>query len=757
MNEKGGADAPAIASMWGGLKHGVSHAVLFWAALAVPAALAADATAQTADTPAGTTDRAQAAAPGADTPPGDAEGAVPAAGQEPLVLDVLRVGGTPQSRYDSRETDVAGRLNRDITEIPRTIDVAPEQLLQDQHAREMEEVYRYFPNVVNNDGYGGTREDYIIRGFRRRDDIYRNGVRLKTNSRIDPSTVESIQVIKGPVADIGQMTPGGLVNITTKKPSWTARNRLEANVDSHGERQTMFDSTGPLSESFAYRIVGSAESSETFRDDTLVQRQFLAPSLSWVGESGASATLGYEYSHDKRPVDRGLITYPTAGGQRSVVDVDPSTRYDASFTNRDSTYHQGELDVSVPLSSDGWALEGKLFFNNERTDEIHTEVRGIQSNGLLVRRVEGNDDRDLKTFFGRLQARGEFDAPLPVKVATGFEYRRQTESWINYVGANQVGGTVSDPQSWRLVDTSDEPTGMTARRVEQTDFGPFVQTELTLLPTLTLTLGARYEFTKGSARVENLLGSGTTAGSYPVDRNLTKSAGVMWKAFENVSFFANYADTFQPHNFYNGDTEVFPAEEGRQYEVGTKINLMDDRLFLTAAVFDIKQSNVVESVNGEPVLTGGQRSRGAELSVVANPVEGWNIRAAVGYVDAEIDSADAAIDGNRPTNVPTHNASLWTSYEFKDPSSPLVGLGLGLGVTLVGDRYGDAQHSFELGSYTLLDVGAWYYVPVGDRQIRLDFGVKNVTDEEYLIASGGTYRVSVGAPRTVYGGVSVEF
>ena len=739
---KGRMHPPEAGSVWGGLKGGASHAVLLWAiALTGPVALAGDAAAQTA---------------GATAAPSKA-GTAQADGEAPVVLDTLMVGGTPQARYDSRQTDVGGRLSSDITEIPRTIDVVPEQLLQDQHAREMEEVYRYFPNVVNNDGYGGTREDYIIRGFRRRDDVYRNGVRLKSNSRIDPSTIESIQIIKGPVSDIGQMTPGGLVNITTKKPSWKARNHLEVNVDSHGERQTMFDSTGPLSENFAYRIVGSAESSNSFRDDTLVQRQFFAPTMSWVGSSGASVTVGYEFSKDKRPLDRGFITYPAGGSLRSVADVSRSTRYDADFTKRDSTYHQAEADISIPLHSDKWTLEGKLFYNHERTDEIHTEVRSIRSNGLLVRRVEGNDDRNLDTFFGRLQTKGEVEALLPVKLATGIEYRTQKESWINYVGADQVGGTVSNPASWQLTDNSARPTARTARRVEQTDFGPFIQADISLLPTVTLTLGARYELSKGSARVENLLGRGTTVGSYPVDRNLTKTAGVMWKAFEEVSFFANYADTFQPHNFYNGDTQVFPAEKGRQYEVGSKVNLMGERLFMTASLFDIKQSNVVESVNGVAVLTGGQKSRGAELSVVGNPAEGWNIRAAVGYVDAELESADRSIDGNRPTNVPTHNASLWSSYEFKDPSSPLVGLGFGAGATLVGNRYGDAQHTFELGSYTLIDAGAWYYIPVGEKKIRLDLGVKNLTDKSYLTASGGTYRVSVGAPRTVYGGISLDF
>lgn len=674
-----------------------------------------------------------------------------------IILDAIQVQGTAQSRYDSRHTDIGGRLTDDITEIPRSIDVIPEQLLQDQHAREMDEVYRYFPNVVNNDGYGGTREDYIIRGFRRRDDVYRNGVRLKSNSRIDPATVESIQIFKGPVSDIGQMTPGGLVNITTKKPSWTSRNHSEINFDEHGERQGMFDSTGAMSEEWAYRIVGSTENSQTFRDDTTIQRQFIAPTLTWVGANDATVTIGYEYNRDERPLDRGTITTATSSGARVVADPGRSVRYDTPFSSRDSRAHLGEVDASVPVGYGDWRIEGKLFYSNEQTNEIHSEVRSVLANGALVRRVEGNEDRDLSTFFSRLQAKGGFNAGLPIRVATGVEYRYQEESWINFVGANQTVGTVLNPMSGRLVNDS-ATASRSHRRVEQADFGPFIQADIDLLPTLTLTLGARYEYFRGSAVVRNLQNGSVTSGSYPTDQKLTKTAGLMWKATENVSLYASYADTFQPHNFYNGDTTVFPAEEGRQYEIGTKINLMGERVFLTGAVFDIEQENVVELVNGVARLTGGQTSRGFEVAMVGNPAEGWNIRAAFGYVDAEYVSHDSAIDGNRPTNVPTHNASLWSSYEFKAAAGILNGLGLGAGVTLVGDRYGDAEHTFNLGSYTLVDLGAWYYVPIGkDRQVRFDIGVKNVTDEDYLTASGGSYRVAVGSPRTFYGGISVDF
>lgn len=83
---------------------------------------------------------------------------------------------------------------------------------------------------------------------------------------------------------------------------------------------------------------------------------------------------------------------------------------------------------------------------------------------------------------------------------------------------------------------------------------------------------------------------------------------------------------------------------------------------------------------------------------------------------------------------------------------------MGGGITYASNRYGDNTHSFDIGDYTVLDAGVWYYLPLhsGERW-RFDLGVKNLTDEEYYTASGGNYRISVGAPRTVFGGVKLEF
>jgi len=680
-----------------------------------------------------------------------------------LQLDPVYVVGTKQSRYDSRDAETGGLIAKDVTDIPRTVEIIPEQLLLDQQAREMEDVYRLSPNVVTVDGYGGSREDYLIRGFRRRDDIYRNGVRMKTNTRVDPGTVDNIQILKGPAAEIGQMSPGGLINVITKKPEFEASHTAEVNVDEHGTRQVAADLTGPVNDArtLAFRVNAAAEDSENFRKSE-IERQFLASALTWEGDSGARVALNHEYGHDERPVDRGHITRSITGGLREVVGVSPETRYDnPDFNKRDASYHILELDTSIPLGDSDWSIDNKLFYSRETSEDLRVEVTNVNAAGVLTRQVQGNRDRTLSTQFARTQLTGDVDIGIPSTLAAGLEYRRQDEDWVNFSGTAQTGGTIYNPSSYTVIDNSESATNSRlATDVKQVAYGPFAQTDLEVIPDVTLTLGARYEFFDSEYDRVNLLTNAASGANPEKDGHLSKTAGLVWKPQRDLSLYASYAETFQSQNIYGGNSTVvvLAPEEGRQYEIGAKWSGLDGRLLLTGALFDIKQENVVETVNGNPVLTGGQRSRGAEFSAIANPFQGFNLRGGIGLVDAEIVSESATTDGNRPTNTPPVTASLWASYEFQQPDSPVKGLGFGAGAYYVGKRYGDSENTWDIGDYTLFDVGAWYYLPwAKENRLRFDLGVKNITDEEYYTASGGTYRVAVGSPRTVFAGIRAEF
>ncbi|MGY6565382.1 MAG: TonB-dependent siderophore receptor [Halomonadaceae bacterium] len=682
-------------------------------------------------------------------------------------LDTVTIYGTLPSRYEGRYADTALRIPKDIAEVPRTIDVIPEQFLLDQQAREMADAFRLSPNMVVGDGYGGSREHTLIRGFNRNDNIYRNGVPSGNASRVDPATIDNVQIIKGPVADIGRMSPGGIVNIETKQPQFQREHSVSTTFDEHGQRRGVFDLTGPVgnSQNLAYRITGAAEDSDTFRDTT-VDRQFLSSSLLWQGDSGVRIGVNHEYTRDRRDIDRGLITVPTGDSRREIADVPFDTRYDANIPNeRDSKAHLVELNVTIPLVNPAWEIDNKLFYSRETSEDIKAEVASVgPDSGLpddvLARRVINNRDQEIVHRFARSQLIGEIDTAIPMRLATGVEYREYNQEWKNFSGNIQAGGTVSNPDSFSLVNDIGTPSRAQFSDASIKSYGVFSATEFSLTDTLTLDLGLRYERFENDYHNENLLTGVTTDLDSGRMNKLTKGLGLVWETTPGLNLYISYADTFEPQNIFFGDQRVIEQNpsEGRQVEAGMKWRSADNRYFITGAIFDIREDNVVEFVNGEPVPTGGITSKGAEVSVAANPIDGFNVRGGVGVLDAEIDSDNDATDGNRPRNVPKTTASLWASYEFQNPESALRGLGIGSGITYASNRYGDNTHSFELGDYTILDTGLWYYLPVGNgNRLRFDLGVKNVTDEEYIVASGGNTRISVGNPRTFFGGIRFEF
>lgn len=692
--------------------------------------------------------------------------------EERQSLDTVTVYGTLPTRYESRYADSSMRLPKDIIDVPRTIDVIPEQFLLDQQAREMADAFRLSPNVVVGDGYGGTREQALIRGFDRNDNFYRNGVPFSHEGRIDPATIDNIQLIKGPVADIGRMSPGGIVNIETKQPQFQREHSISTTFDEHGQRRGAVDLTGPVgdSQNLAYRITGSLEDSETFRD-TSVDRQFLSSALLWQGDSGVQVGFNHEYSRDRREIDRGLITVPYGDSQRRLADVPFDTRFDGNIPNeRDHEYHLAELDVVIPLADPAWEIDSKIFYSRATSEDLRAEVISVGDDSeTLSRRVGANQDGVRTYKFARSQLIGEIDAAIPIRVATGVEYREFSHEW-RYLGGNpQVGGTVSSPDSFTLINDLDSPSSDQFYDVSQKSHGVFSATEFSLTDTMTLDLGLRYEISENSYHSDNHLTGSTNDIDSGSSSKLTKGLGLVWETMPGLNLYLSYADTFEPQNIYVGNQEVFEQDprEGQQVETGIKWSSADNRYFITGAIFDLREDNVVENINGEPVPTGGIRSQGIEISMAANPIDGFNLRGAIGLLDAEIVSDNDATNGNQPRNVPDTTASLWASYEFQNPESALRGLGIGSGITYASNRYGDNGHrnnsgetlrGFELGDYTVVDAGLWYYLPVGSGdRLRFDLGVKNVTDEEYIVASGGNTRISVGDPRTFYSGIRFEF
>ena len=239
------------------------------------------------------------------------------------------------------------------------------------------------------------------------------------------------------------------------------------------------------------------------------------------------------------------------------------------------------------------------------------------------------------------------------------------------------------------------------------------------------------------------------------------NAGLIFQPITNVSIYTSYSEAFEPNdqsvNTLTGETENIDPTTSEQYELGVKTSLLDNDLTFNLAYFDITRENVAsgtDSLTGVTLVNGEERSKGVEFDANLRISDNLNLLFAYAYIDAEIKGGDN--NGNRVFGIPKHSASVWGSYQLNQ--GDLNGLGVAGGAVYRGKAFVDSANTFELDSYTTFDITTFYTTSVAkDKTLRLQLGVKNLTDKQYYVASNNSLDIGVGRPRTFFGSIAVEF
>ena len=670
-------------------------------------------------------------------------------------VDVIRVVGTPPERYQTESSDALTGFDVPYLDLPRSVEVIPEQILLDRKVTTLTEALQNASGVSLSDGFGGTNDDFLIRGFRR-NSVYRNGFRLGSNFRINTTNLERIEVIKGPASiTLGQVEPGGAVNIETKKPLSEPRYYVEGRGARYDSYFGLLDLSQPIDAiDGGMRLNASIEEAESFRDFTDIDRDFLSLAVTTRPFDGTRLDFTYEYRDESRPLDRGTVTLSDGEGGRFIPDLPRSRRLGEPFETFDVELNIVELGLTQELGDD-WTLEAGVFHEFSDADDFQARPLRVFPDGTLVRRADGSRNRDIDVTAGRLRLNGEFaTGPLKHQLAVGIDYRESAEDRFFAAGETRSDFNIFDPEFGNL---SPMPLVQIPASSDTREYGIYVQDYVDLSARLSALLGVRFD----EAEVESFFGP-------PVNRDvdtgfkdaISPQAGLIYRLRDNVSVYASYAEGFLPNTRTDETTgRVFDPEVSEQFEAGVKTEFNDGRIQSGIAVFDIEKENVVRVVDGVAQLVEGQSSQGIEVTTTGRLLPGLNIIGNYAFIDAEIESGPNR--GNRPRNVAKHTFNLWASYEV--PAGPLHGLGGGAGVSVFGDRFGDDANTWSLGAYELVDASLWYNIALPRAgalnlgEARLQFSVKNLTDERFFPASGGDLRVTVGQPRTYIGSIAVTF
>ena len=182
--------------------------------------------------------------------------------------------------------EVGTRTETALRDVPQSIQVIPQPVIEEQNALRLGEVLRNASGVVTTTGRAQEGDGVYIRGFGGpfNSSFLRNGVRDENGPFIiaDPVNIERVEVLKGPASVLyGELNPGGTVNIITERPLSEPSYEVEATAGNFDFYRGALDLTGPLNESGSvlYRLNAAAQITDSFIDFFDESRYLLA--LSW--------------------------------------------------------------------------------------------------------------------------------------------------------------------------------------------------------------------------------------------------------------------------------------------------------------------------------------------------------------------------------------------------------------------------------------------------------------------------------------------
>ncbi|MBC2608345.1 MULTISPECIES: ferrioxamine B receptor FoxA [Citrobacter] len=654
----------------------------------------------------------------------------------------------------------ATKLATPDLETPQSVSIITREQFEEQGATSVRQAVSYTPGVYSNQIGASNRFDYIVlRGFSdgSLDNVYLDGLKMMgdTNSHsslvVDPWFLEDIEVVRGPASVLyGRSSPGGIVALTSRKPSFDAGGEVKLFAGNNNQRGAAFDVTGALDDNdrVAARLSGMTRYADSQFGPLKEERYALMPSLTWrITDQTRLDLMAYLHcdpeggSHSGLPYDGTVV--PHYGQKISNTFYEGEDDYDKYDRRENMVGYNVEH-----LFDNGWSVRQKLRYLHTDVELNQVYAAGWLNETELNRGYSGSDEK-MSAITLDNQLDGSFDTwQVNHRVLVGIDYQDRSNNTTGYYGAfppidafNPVYGTQPDY------------INMYARekhKLRQT--GYYLQDQMSW-DRWRITLGGRYD----QVSVSNIDKINDTRSD--LDKNNFSTRAALLYLFDNgFAPYVSYSTAFTPTSFADENGNLLDPMKGKQWEAGLKYEPEGLNSQFSASVFRINQTNIATKEEPtDPYRSIGEiESEGVELEAISQLTESFRLQAAYTYTDIRYKKSSPEEQGKRAVYAPRNQASTWLSYDVK--SGPLDGLTLGSGVRYVNGIASDRLNTHTLPSYTLVDMAIGYDLTnIGIKGLSAQLNVNNLTDKRYVAACNSLSYCYFGAERSIVGSVSWKF
>ncbi len=514
----------------------------------------------------------------------------------------------------------------------------------------------------------------------------------------------------------------------------------------------------------------SYHTQNSYQDAGFRKSFFFAPSLAFQVNDRLSFNINTEI-YNGRSTNQTML-FVDRGSPLRVTNLD-ELGYDfkRSYTSNDlyidtPTYSfQGQMNY---ILSDSWTSQTVFSRSNAKSDgyysylyEVTSTVESLSggpiTDGIILGRYTSNQNSETLGTDIQQNFIGDFMiGNMRNRLVVGLDYLK-TRTINNSTGYGNQGFIYvgSNPGEFQAVAPALHEYFGTPMGTGLYDSGVLTQAGADAGIATLANPGAQFSeaeqeiFSAYASNVLNLLPELSAMASLRVDRfsndgyNQTAFSpkfGLVYQPILNkVALFANYMNGFSNvapvTELTNGNPSVraLNPEQANQFEVGTKLNLFNDRLSATLSYYDITVSDMAQRIDTDAnnyffTQDGKQTSKGFEASITASPVDGLNIVAGYSYNDSQLVAGDASFTGFRPESAgPMNLANVWASYLFTEGALENFGLGFGGNHASENKIFNRTNGTFTIDAYTILNASAFY--DAGNFRITLK--LDNIANQDY--------------------------
>ena len=513
-------------------------------------------------------------------------------------VEKIEVTGRAQQFYLDSNTRVGTKTDADIMEIPLSVQVLTHQLIADQAARDITDLYRSIAGV-SEFSYSGV----TFRGFRDDANVFYDGVRGDPFSGFSVPqlfNVERVEVLKGPAAALyGGGEPGGMINYVSRQPSFNEEKNITVTGGNFSLLGASTELTGAVTDTMAYRFGAFYEAQDSFRNNADSENiEFAGGALFALGDN-TQLTTTYDYIVQNLGGNR-LRGVPVDDDGNFLVDPSYNANEKGDYQDLEALVLQANLQHNF---NDNFTFNGTLrYLDNERDQAYHESRSWVDVNGDGVADI--NDETIQREYRKQYRANEELSLTLDFVYDTtllGLDHQllfggdwHNVETQYDYLRARYEADGVgnlnifdlnygeTDPSTYNLTDLDRD--GLKRDRASI-----YVQDKIAFSPEWALMVGARFDYFD-----EQSMDTDTEYN----DKDITPRAGLIYTPTQETTVYLNYSESFNPvdsSDYEDAGVTPLDPETGNQVELGLKQSWLNGSIMTTVAVYQIEKENLVIS------------------------------------------------------------------------------------------------------------------------------------------------------------------